>query len=1156
VSMMTCMLAQNFIHITKNSGLSQSSVTALLQDEMGFLWVGTQDGLNRYNGNDFVIYRLDHTDSLSISNNEINDIIQARDGSYWVATAQGVNRLKYTFSDNFIRYFHDSNDENSLVNDYALMLEEDQDGNIWIGTRSGLSRLNPETGEFTNFLEENTSPYIYPNNRIYDIFEDSYGRIFVSTSFNSMIYNVETKTLDTLENLKYVTDFFEDDRRQLWVGMLEEGLVKYDASTQKRLKVYDADFTTITKIEQVNEQELWLGTNDKGIVIFNLDEERFSQFEENDRNKHLHNLEYISDLEKGINDIVWISAGIEGFCKYDPNQVTFQHITHKPTDPNSLSSRFVWSIMEDHKGNVWIATNDAGVNRIDYKTHKITHYWGKENNGPLPSNSIVALFEDNQNRIWIGTNNQGTVIYDPNKNTYTELNRDQQKGRGYYFNSPSKFVQDDDDTIWMGTEYGIYRLDPNTFQSKQFVPDTSLTSFDDVNAINDILIDGDYLWIATRYGGLYKFDKEREQFVDFEHKSDDFPVHPYIMALHKDRYGNLWIGTLQGLNRFDFRDNKKYTYTHKDGLPNDVIYGIQEDVNGNLWVSTNNGLSKIDLTDRDNIIFDNFDYQNQIQSLEYNQYSHHRGKVTNNLYFGGVNGINIIEPDDIHTKTPTPTAYISSINIDGQRLPVIKDHSDLEFSYEYNLIEFEFSAIQYTDPKKINFEYQLVGFNDNWIKLGKKNHINFTNLPGADYELKIKAYTNDSEKNYSFSIVNFNVIPPVWQVWWFKALMFVFVIFLIYAIIKLRLNNMRREKIILEKKVDERTAIIKNKMDELVEANTQINKQTDDLINANSSLESALNDLHHEKQKNQTMIELIVHDLKNPLNNILTLSNQKPSKQDLDIINQSGNQILNLSMNLLETAKFEHDSINLDIEHCNLYKLVTEAFAQVKLLAKQKNISFVNEVVPVIFVKVDFEIILRVFINLFTNAVKNSFYNGVITVKHEIVDSDIIISVRDNGKGIPQEKIDQIFDKYSRVENLDDKTIRSSGLGLTFCKLALERHEGKIWAESVEDEYTTIFLQLPLSTVKNMTEEVIEPKKPEKKKFDFTDEQVLYLKPFISKLKKLTILDISDIIEILDQVGTSDKMIKEWGDKVKYAALNMEEEHFDNLLNVNISENA
>jgi ligand-binding sensor domain-containing protein/signal transduction histidine kinase len=1125
------LFSQQFKHITATNGLSQNSIVTMVQDDLGLLWLGTEDGLNRYNGTTFEIFRKDFSDSTSLYDNEINKIVYTKNKEYYLATPSGISILKDPFNGVFSLLQHSAKDTNSLAHNYCLDMIESKSGIIWVATASGVSAYNPITKTFKNYKNTVLDTLVLPRNRVFEIFEDSYGNILISTTNGIALYDAIHDRFKTIKLPYLVNLFFEDSKKQLWLGT-STGFIRYNLEKRRLIGDPIIKEASITAVSEYAENDIWLGTNEHGIIRLNPSTEQTSQLLHDEKDSYSLKNNQTYSLMKGNHGIMWVGSRVGGLSKYDPNAVIFDHITSDIYEKNSLSSKLIWSVIEDRNGNLWVGTADAGLNRIDAKTGKVTVFQHDEKNKlSLPHNEILSLFEDRDGFIWVSTYSEGLVRINPQTYHFTFFNKETLNSRTS-INYIRKIVQDANGNLWLGSLYGFFKLNINSNQVDFFLIDSTKGAPYTLNTINDLAIEDDFLWIGSEYSGLYKFDFKK-QTLGLYHKSNLKTDNTnYILSIYRDKYHSLWIGTLQGLIRINIKSGEKYIYTLKDGLPNECIYGIVDDGKDGIWVSTNMGISKIHHIESENVCIDNYDHSNNIQSYEFNQFAYAKG-ASGKLYFGGVNGLNIIEPEQFSKRLFEPKTVISQVHLSNQSYSIHNAKAPTSFSYTEQLIRFDFYGLQYTEPHKVKYEYQLKGFSDEWVSLGNQANVSFMNLAGGKYTFNVRSFINNSARN-TLASYTFNIIPPFWKTIPFYTFSILLILICIYFYIKYTVHRIKLDNLKLEQKVDVRTRVISEKINELSVVN--------------NSLETALGELQSERQKNQTMIEMIVHDLKNPLNNILTLSQQAAPTNEVEIINQAGNQILNLSMNLLETAKFEHNALKIQQDHYNLHKISVDAFSQVRLLAKQKSIQFTNQINPSTYVYVDYDIILRVMVNLFTNAIKNTPYGGSMDIKTHLEKKCVRILVSDTGRGIPADMQERIFSKYTQVENLAFQNVRSTGIGLTFCRLAIEKHLGKIWVESVENKHTTFGFTLQLSKVQNQMKIPQTQEANKAHTLSSTDKQCA--SSLIEQLLPYEIYETSEIIHILENFKTDSETLKSWAEKVKYAALNLEEVHYKKLQNI------
>jgi ligand-binding sensor domain-containing protein/serine phosphatase RsbU (regulator of sigma subunit) len=762
-----------FNHLTIEDGLSQSSVTCIFQDKKGFMWFGTQDGLNRYDGYNIKIFKNNPGDSTTLTDNFIFSIYEDQSGTLYIETQSGTFHKYNPRSESFQVVIKDSlNLDQAKVSSVGALLQEST-GIRWTGGLSkgtGLERFDAKSGEKIIFKHNPYDPSSLSDDKVYSIFRDRSRNLWVGT-FNGLDrlderagkfihYKNEPGNPNSLAD-NWVWPIFEDSRGYLWVGTVRGGLLRFDPKTNSFLN-YKNDPNDPTSI------------NDN--FVFSIYEDR--------------------------GGVIWIGTNLSGINYFNPSTQSFEHHKNDPGNKNSLSDDVVLSMLVDKKGIYWIGTRNGGLNKLDFHKKKFTCYnYNPSNINSIISNSVQSLLEDRSGNIWIGTYSSGLDMLNPLTGIFT-----------HYINNPSdpsslsdnriySLVEDKSGNIWVGTYGGgLNKLDraTNKFLRYQFKEDdtTSISS----NATWSLAFDDEgNLWVGTFGGGVNVLNLDNQTFAYFKNNPDDSTsiADDNIIRIFKDRKGNMWIGTTKGLSRYSNENKVFINYDEKDGLANNFVYGIEEDDKGNLWLSTNNGLSKFN---PGNETFKNYYYEDGLQGNEFNQNAYARDQASGRLLFGGPNGLNIFHPDSLKDNLYTPpivlTRYLRFNTDDEEGKPIIEkgisERDSILLTYKDNIVTLEFAALNYYNSNENQYRYKLEGFNKNWIQLGNEHTVTFTNLSPGDYTLRVIGSNNDGVWNEEGTSLFIEVTPPWWRTNIAYAVYVIIFLSLLYGIRRFEIN--RREQ--------------------------------------------------------------------------------------------------------------------------------------------------------------------------------------------------------------------------------------------------------------------------------------------------------------------------------------------------------------------------
>jgi len=816
-----------FEQISIEQGLSQSTAFCILQDKMGFLWVGTQHGLNRYDGHSFKLYDHNPKDPDSLSHNLVISIFEDASGILWVGTwGGGLNKFDPK-TGTFKNHINEPDKFGNIKYENVWSICEDNDGTLWFGTNKGLYRNNNERNLFELFLSNSGKSF---QNKVRAVYKDGKGIIWAGTGDGLYKHNKDTDGFIHYPNKQGNSDqnkvraIYEDSDKTLWIGT-ENGLYGFDREKGKFNPYaditddsYGLNFLYISSICQDRSGKLWIGTRNSGVFIVDLSGENciiHKVFSKEPGNLSDNDVQAIIEDNDGL---IWIGTFKGGLKKFDPNWKKFTLYRNIPRDKNSLSNNDVQVIRKGSSGNIWIGTR-GGINKFEPGSETFTTFKiGPDVSSHQNRNKIRALLEDHSGTLWAGSEGAGLYRLQPGKTKFEQYIISSPKVDGYFIGSDEHILiiyEDNDHELWIGTKNnGLIRIGKDREKDKWHYKNTpnnpeSLSN----NDVFSIYADrSGIIWIGTGPGGLNKFDKKQERFIRYK-PSRENPYslsNKFILAILEDKSGTLWLGTNGGgLNKFDREKETFSAYTKKQhGLPNDVIYDILEDDGGNLWLSTNRGLSRFD---RETGRFRNHSVREGLQDYEFN-----RGaacKIENDngciLYFGGLNGMNRFDPKEIiakERKSPPPIV-ITSFKMRGLESKLNYSYAKpdpLELSYKDDFISFEFVALSFSEPEKNQYAYKLEPVHKEWIQLGNKHDVDLINLEPGNYTLKVKGSNNDGFWNQEGTKIKIIVTPPFTQTLWFYICLVLFVGGSIFGFVRWRINIIIKSNIRLQKEIDER----------------------------------------------------------------------------------------------------------------------------------------------------------------------------------------------------------------------------------------------------------------------------------------------------------------------------------------------------------------
>ena len=1027
----------NFKNITIEDGLSQSTVETIYQDSKGYIWIGTNDGLDRYNGYEFKHYKHDKYDKNSIANNYIVDIIEDKNEYIWVSTIGGLSRINPDKDE--IKNYYSKEDSGNLSNSNLWQLLCTKDNRLIASTIDGLNVYDKNKDKFTRILYKEGE---LPSQYIYSLEEDINGHIWVGTD-NGLVeldkdLNIVKSYQDAIEDSD-VYNVYDDSKGNIWVCTLDNGLFKINLD-DKSVENYKNNNSKISipsnnvrDIISDSEGKLWIAT-DKGLCTFDYEREEFITYNKKSYQSNSLIDDEIFCLLKDSSGLIWIGT-YSGISRFNPNS-NFTHFKLDPYEDNSISGNVIHGIYEDDDKTLWIGTNKSGVNIINGESIK---HLNKEN-----SNIVSDLIEDItgfKNYIFIGTNEGLSVLVknDKTAKNYTITNYTTKDGL------PSNKIRslfiDSKGYLWIGTNKGLAILDTNNNKI------IDITYILDEMGVSDKFIravyedsKGNYYIGCFLEGGLIKINPNTKEYKIYKNiENDDSSIsNNSIRYINEDLYGNILVGTSHGINILNLSTDKFNHYTEKDGLINNTIYGILVDKNNGIWMSTNAGISKLSTEDA---TFKNFTITDGLQSNEFNGRACFKSK-DGNMYFGGINGFNVFNSQDIELSTFEPKVIFDNFEINGTNN---KDISNIKFKSNENNIKINFFTNDYKNTKTTQYYYKLEGLENEW-NMTNSNSLVFANLGSGDYTLKIKTITQHGVMSDESS-VHFTINPPIWRS------NYAICIYLILIIISI-LRYMHKVNT-LDRLVNERT----NKLRKEMEKNEQLFKKV----------------LSLEQNKNNYFVNLS-HELRTPLN-VLSSINQlikEFTKKDnfitpeklsyyMGIMDRNCSRLLGLINNLIDHTKIENNSYIINKKDEDIVYLVEETVLDMKDYIEEKGLELIFDTdVEEKVIRCDKVDIERCIINLVGNAVKFTPEGGLIEVLLQDLDDKVKIIVKDNGIGISEENQKIIFDRFNQVVDESSEQKGGSGLGLTITKQLITLHNGEIYVESEVGVGSEFIIILPV----------------------------------------------------------------------------------------------
>jgi signal transduction histidine kinase/ligand-binding sensor domain-containing protein/DNA-binding response OmpR family regulator len=1140
-----------FENITIEDGLPENSITCILQDYLGYLWFGTQNGLAKYDGYSIKVFQLEEDNRTRLSEKGIVTIYEDKNKTLWVGTMNsGLFKLNRT-NETFISYRYNPGDTNSINSDQTYSIYEDKNGKFWVGTSEGLNLFDRDNEVFTRYYfkdedsklhsRSTSNQYSFCINAITE--EPSSGDLLIGTERDGLWrFNPGEKKFSKYKfnnNKNYdkkigsIQSFYKSRDGKIW--MASNNAISSLDTQKKTFKSY-IEFPILAiqsykkakgfhygSVIEDKDGLIWSGflAGEQGLFCLNPRAENFQQynlFPEKPKYDYANNIWSLYEDRSGI---IWIGTWTTGLMKLDKRKNQFQVLKSDPNNSsNTLSNSQVYSVTFDPKGFIWFCTHGA-LDRYDIKTGTYKHYLMNEK---CITQYAYTAIQDKSGYLWLGTAGCGLIRFDP----ITGSNR-------FYFDNPNDstnlvnkqiitMFQDHFGLLWIGTYgFGLYKYDIANNKLTQFKIDLNNPNCDMVFAIFEDSFGT--LWVGTNLGGLYKYDRKTEKFL--------YSALNLIGPIYEDKEGNFWVADyFTGLNLYDREKGAVIaSYGQEEGLASNSIIGILEDDQNNLWIATAFGLSKFNIKTR---TFRNY-YKED--GLPDNEFTIGNQGPDGKMYFNTNGGLIVFHPDSIKDDPTPPQVVLSGISLfnrPGEKLNYegfISELKEITLPYDQNDLRFDYVGLHYSVPSRNKYKYILENFDDDWVDAGNQRYATYTNLDPGEYVFRATASNKDGVWNQTGISITLIITPPWWQTTWAYLFYILSTVGIIYFIWKAQLKRLRI------KHEYEMSIFEAQKLHEVDELKSRF-----------------FTNISHEFR---TPLTLIL----GPVKQVIERIKDEKTKDDLSIVHRNANKLLELVNQLLDISKLESGNMKLQTTPQNFIPLLKALVLSFTSYAERKRITLkFNTTENEIIVYLDKDKVEKVITNILSNAFKFTPKGGRIEVtvtrslsssvghSHSELDSEspnemkklkrvqldnyVEISISDTGIGIPKEKMSKIFDRFYQVDGSHTREQEGTGIGLSLTKELVELHRGKIEVESEEGKGTTVTISIPLGKEYLKPEEICESDKNEVSSetketiyFEETKSEKFDLN-LITQIEKPILLIVEDNSDVRNYI--KDNLIKDY----------------------------
>jgi signal transduction histidine kinase/ligand-binding sensor domain-containing protein/DNA-binding response OmpR family regulator len=1054
-----------FTSITSMNRLSSNTVNAILRDSYGWLWFATDDGLNKFDGSEFTVYRHNKSDTTSLRTNDISSLFQDKKGTIWVGTVTGSLHRYNRRKDAFLRV--------SSRHTINAICEDDR-GNLWAGTTQGLVSIDPQTLKIKTLSKSTGIPAPVAEKHVHRLFVDSKKRMWVGTSNGLFRFERQQKrfaavrhqgSTPTSTGNNFITAMAEDSLGHLWVGT-QDGLfmLTMEGELLKKFVYQHSDAQSISNkmifaIAVVNRDKIWVGT-DGGLNVVDIPSGQITRHLPDPRRPFSLTNKSIRSILIDHSGIYWLGTYKGGINKYDKNLTIFGLKRCDPYDVYGLSAPFVTAFAEKPDGDIFVGTDGGGLNLYHRKTNLFTKYTINPKNKSASSGlAILSLALTGPNTLWIGTFQDGLFRFDPSTGRYRQYT--QGPDSSSLSNSDIFCLrQDRKGKLWIGTNGGgVNVLNPKTGKFEKYHnADVALPKrIIPLNAyIRDIVEDrhGKF-WIASHGTGIAVFDPEKRSSIALNRENSDLPCNNALSIL-EDRDGNMWVGTGgEGLALYNPQTRKFSAFGAREGLPSGIVNKVLEDAQGRIWVSTNEGISSFD---RHTKRFTNYSVYNGLQNNTFVLGAGLRA-WDNTLFFGGIEGFNYLDTQSLKRNRSAIPVVLKNLKV-GNRTISSADSNTIDadisvaksiwLDYKQNF-SIGYAALNYTNPKQTLYRYRLTGFENEWQQAGPGNMAAYTNLSPGEYRFEVQASNNDTDWGPNTASVAVIIRPP------FYLTIYAYIFYILAPIIAVFLMRRRGIRKLHRKFREE-----------------QEKQETERARQLDKMKIKFLTNISHEFR---TPISLILA----PVENLLAQSPSTESKTKMIAIRRNAKRLLNLVDQLLDFRNLQNQELTLELQRNDIIAHIHDTCDSFTELSQRKGIRFTLDIkIPQLVIDFDANKMERILFNLLSNAFKFTPKGGEVNVEVSSPADQrqqhwLHIRISDSGIGIPAEDREKIFERFFQGDTDSSVLNQGSGIGLSIAKEFVQMHNGLISVESEPGRGSTFCINLPCQPYAPAQVDVAEP---------------------------------------------------------------------------------